>query len=172
MTAIKAFVVAAFVVCAMGCGFAPNVTISYPIPLDAEVQAKVADICSEYHIDPAIVFAMMDVESDYNIHAVGDHGQAFGLLQVQPRWHGERINRLECWDLYDPENNVTVAVDYLAELLEDYGDMSMALVAYNNGPAGARENYFSRGVYESAYSREVLEEAQKLTEGAITDVCK
>lgn len=171
MTAIKTLIVAAFMVCTLGCTFAPNVTIDYPVPLDDEVRALTVDICSEYHIDPAIVFAMMDVESDYNANAMGDRGQAFGLLQVQPRWHGDRINRLECWDLYDPENNVTVAVDYLSELLDKYdGNIEMALTAYNRGAYGAQRDLFSKGIYESEYSGKVLEEAQKLTEGAYTVV--
>ena len=172
MASAKAIIIGLLAACSLGCGFAPDVTISYPVPLDEEVQAFVVDVCEEHHIDPAIVFAMMDVESDYDTHAVGDRGQAFGLLQVQPRWHGERINRLKCWDLYDPQNNVAVAVDYLDELLDKYeGDIEMALTAYNRGAYGAQNDLFSKGIYESEYSRKVLTEAQKLTEGAITNVC-
>lgn len=150
----------------------PEVTAMYGVPLEADLQAYIIDICNDYGIDAAVVFAMMDVESDYDIYASGDSGKAYGLMQVQPRWHGERMARLECWDLYDPVQCVTVAVDYLAELLDDYdGDMSKALVAYNNGPGGALEHYFSRGVYESDYSRKVLTTAQTLAEGVSTHVC-
>lgn len=170
MRSIKAIAIMALAVFMLGCASAPNVTPRYAVPLDDEIHNFTVNLCENHHINPAIIFAMMDVESDYNARAVGDYGQAFGLLQVQPQWHGERINRLECWDLYDPKNNVTVAVDYLVELLEKYdGNIEMALVAYNRGAYGAQRDLFSKGIYESEYSRKVLEEAQKLTEGAITN---
>ena len=148
---------------------AAEITAIYDVPLKAELQVRIIDICHEYEIDPAVVLAMMDVESDYDIYAMGDSGNAFGLLQVQPRWHYERIARLGCADLFSPENNVTVAVDYLAELLEKYdGDMEMALTAYNRGSYGAQRDLFSKGIYSSKYSTEVLTIAQTLSEGVST----
>ena len=43
------------------------------------------------------------------------------------------MERLGCPNLLDPFQNVTVAVDYLVEMLTWYGTIDKALVAYNRG---------------------------------------
>ena len=74
--------------------------------------------------------------------------------------------RLGCFDLLDPEQNVTVAVDLLAELLEKYeGNIEMALTAYNMGCSGAYKNCFQYGKYSSSYSEAVLAYAEELKGG-------
>lgn len=139
---------------------------TYDIPLDDEFQLFVIDLCEENHIDPAVVFAMMYRESGFNAAAVGDKGNSLGLLQIQPRWHEERMARLECFDLLDPEQNITVSVDLLAELLEKYeGNIEMALTAYNMGCSGAYKNCFQYGKYSSSYSEAVLAYAEELKGG-------
>jgi len=106
----------------------------YDVPLSTELQLHIIHTCEEKQIDPAIVVAMAFRESTYNTKAVGDGGDSLGLLQIQPYWHSERMNRLGCTDLLDPFQNVTVGVDYLCELLNRYdGDMAKALTAYNRG---------------------------------------
>jgi hypothetical protein len=75
--------------------------------------------------------------------------------------------RLGVTDLFDPYGNVLVGVDYLAELLAEYGDMGMALTAYNAGPSGAYEYYFSNGIYANEYAEAVLEQSEIFDEGAI-----
>jgi soluble lytic murein transglycosylase-like protein len=106
----------------------------YDVPLSMELQLHIIHTCEAKRIDPAIVVAMAFRESTYNAKAIGDNGESFGLLQIQPYWHSERMERLGCTDLLDPFQNVTVGVDYLAELLDRYdGDMAKALVAYNRG---------------------------------------
>lgn len=146
-----------------------TITALYGVPLEADLQAKIIHICEEYCIDPAIIFAMMSVESDYRTSAVGDNGAAEGLLQVQRRWHGERIARLGVTDLKDPIQNVTVAADYLAELTDYYdGNVIKAITAYNAGPSGAYKGWFSRGINQSDYCVRVLTIAQKLAEGVVS----
>jgi soluble lytic murein transglycosylase-like protein len=43
------------------------------------------------------------------------------------------MERLGCTDLLDPYQNVSVAVDYLAEQIDRYGSLEKGLVAYNKG---------------------------------------
>ena len=146
----------------------PEIRAQYNVPLDEELQAFIASKCEEYHIDTAVVLAVIERESRFNPEAVGDSGKAIGLMQVQPRWHMERMARLDCYDLLDPQQNVTVGIDFLAELVEAYeGDVSMALVAFNAGQKGAYDGWFSVGKYESDYSRGVLERAQYFSEGVM-----
>lgn len=108
--------------------------ILYDVPLDADLQLHIIDTAEAYGIDPAIIFAIAHRETRCRPELVGDGGNSLGLMQVQPRWHSERMERLDCPNLLDPFQNVTVAVDYLDEMLGWYGgDMAKALTAYNRG---------------------------------------
>jgi hypothetical protein len=107
--------------------------ILYDVPLDEELQLHIIKVCEENGIEPEIIFAMAYRESRYKVDAVGDSGASVGLLQIQKRWHSGRMEKLGCTDLADPYQNVIVGVDFLAELLDRYGDMGKALTAYNRG---------------------------------------
>ena len=135
----------------------------YDVPLSAELQLHIIHASEAHRIDPAVVVAVIWKESTYNAGAVGDSGNSLGLMQIQPRWHGERMDRLSCPDLLDPFQNVTVGVDILAGLIDYYdGDISMALMAYNAGAAGANRYWFSQGIYSNSYSEAVLDKAAQL----------
>lgn len=126
----------------------------YDVPLGTKLQLHIIQVAESYSIDPAILFAMAYRESTYNPAVIGDNGEAFGLLQVQPRWHSDRMVRLGCTDLLDPYQNVIVGADYLAEQLQRYGgDMGKALVAYNAG-------HYSGTI--TRYAQVVLEIAEEL----------
>lgn len=143
----------------------------FDCPLSHEMQDFIADLCEEVSIDPAVIIAMIGRESSYNADAKGDKGKSLGLMQIQPRWHGERMEALDCDDLLDPYDNVTVGVDFMAELLEKYdGNINMALMSYNAGATGAKRNWFSKGVYENKYSKAVMKLAEELREGAYIEV--
>lgn len=138
----------------------------YNIPLDADLQLFIIQLCEEHHIDSAVVMSVIQTESMFQASVMGDSGKSFGLMQIQQRFHKARMDKLGCTDLLDPYQNVMVGIDYLAELLESYrGNMEMALVAYNAGIVGAKEHWFSKGIYSSEYSRKVLGNIENLTEG-------
>ena len=135
----------------------------YNVPLSDDLQDHIALLCEKHHIDPAIVTAMIYRESTYRASVMGDGGKSYGLMQVQKRWHGERMDRLSVDDLLDPFQNVTVGIDILSDLIDSYdGNVEKALVAYNMGASGAYKNLFSKGIYSSKYSRAVLSKAEEL----------
>lgn len=135
----------------------------YDVPLDEEVQFHIAYLCEEANIPAGVVIAMIERESYYTADAVGDNGNALGYLQIWEKWHSDRMERLGVTDLLDPIENITVGVDILAELLAKYdGNIEMALTAYNCGPTGAYNNYFSKGIYANDYAERVLEICQEL----------
>lgn len=137
----------------------------YSVPLETEIQRKIKELCAAEGLDPTVILAMIDVESSFEAKALGDGGNSYGLMQIQPRWHSERMAALGVTDLLDPKQNVTVGIDILAELVAKYdGNIEMALVAYNAGPTGAYRHWFSRGVYSSDYSEKVLKISTKLKE--------
>lgn len=139
----------------------------YDVPLDLEVQTHIIRECEKYGIDPAIVIAMAYRETKFDADAIGDNGKSFGLMQIQTRWHEERMERLGVTDIMLPIQNVTVAIDYLSELLDKYGDMEMALMAYNAGSTGAYNYWFSKGIYSNGYSQEIIRNSERYKEEMI-----
>lgn len=135
------------------------------VPLDADLKDHIIDTAEAAGIEPALIFAMIDVESDYQADKLGDGGDSLGLLQIQPRWHSARMERLGCTDLLDPCQNVTVGVDFLSELIAYYdGDVTKAVISYNMGQAGAQRNCFNHGIYSTVYSEAVFDELAELQE--------
>lgn len=135
----------------------------YDVPLSEELQLHIIQESEAHGIDPAVIIAMTWKESTYKVKAMGDKGNSLGLLQIQYKWHKERMERLGCHDLLDPFQNVTVGIDILAGLIARYdGDISMALMAYNAGSNGANAHWFSKGIYSNSYSEAILEKAATL----------
>ena len=80
-------------------------------------------------IDPALVHAVIRVESAYNSRAVSPKG-ATGLMQVIPGT-GRRFG---VEDLLQPGANISAGTQYLSYLMRMFnGDLSLALAAYNAG---------------------------------------
>lgn len=138
----------------------------FDVPLSPALQDHIFNLCAEYEIEPEIVIAIIKNESDFDSAAIGDSGNSLGLMQIFEKHHEDRIEKLGVTDLLDPAQNVAVGVDYLAELIKAYdGNIEKALVAYNAGRTGAYNNFFSKGIYKSKYSRKVLENAENIKEG-------
>lgn len=107
------------------------------VKLSAEMQQWLISYAYERHISPFIVFAIIEKESDYDADAVGDAGESIGLMQIQEKWHQERMEELGLSNLWDSQQNIQVGIDYLMELLDENPDMEWVLNAYNGGRAYA-----------------------------------
>lgn len=105
----------------------------YDVPLSAEIQRYIFNVSDYYGVDPALVLAIIERESGYNSAAIGDGGDSIGLMQIQPRWHIERMDRLGVSDLFNPYENVSVGIDILAEYLAAGQGEEWALMSYNGG---------------------------------------
>ena len=70
----------------------------------AELENKdhIEQMSRKYGLDSRIVKALIEEESGWCASAEGDNGQSIGLMQIQPRWHKERLTRLGITNLYDP----------------------------------------------------------------------
>jgi soluble lytic murein transglycosylase len=92
---------------------------------------------SNYHLNAALLAAVIEEESKFNANARSSAG-AIGLMQLQPatakgiaiRTGGKRF---VLSDLYNPEINVRYGAWYLRHLLDRYKDERTALAAYNAG---------------------------------------
>ena len=125
---------------------------------EAEVIEMSARIGAAYNICPELLQAIAWHESSYREDAENDG--CSGLMQVAGRWHGDRMARLQVTDLYDPEGNMLVAADYLAELFAQYEDLGMVLMVYS-GDSGA-EAFARSGQGLSEYAQEIMEHTYQL----------
>lgn len=137
--------------------------VYFDVPLDEGLQEHIIATCEEYGIEPELIVGMIYKESTYTSGAIGDGGNSFGLMQIQPKWHKDRMSKLGCEDLLDPYQNVTVGVDVISELLDQRGSVEWALMAYNGGPSYANDMVKAGKVSE--YAREVIAMAEELKRG-------
>ncbi len=120
----------------------------YDVPLSAEVQRYIFNVSDYYGIEPALIIAIIEKESSYDETAIGDGGESYGLMQIQPRWHTARMDRLGVEDLLNPYQNITVGVDILAGHIATYGDIGAALTAYNRGSYNGTVSEYAKSVLE------------------------
>ncbi|HKW62785.1 MAG TPA: lytic transglycosylase domain-containing protein [Candidatus Acidoferrum sp.] len=93
------------------------------------VEKLVREAADRHKIDPALVRAVIETESNWNAKAFSHKG-AGGLMQLIPT----TAQRYGAYDVFDPQQNIDAGVKYLRTLLERYnGNLDLALAAYNAG---------------------------------------
>lgn len=92
-----------------------------------KIQAVISKYAEKYQISEALVKALIRVESGFNPRAVSPKG-AKGLMQLMPV---HTVSKGA--DPFDAESNVNIGMGYLSRLLDKYGDLRLALAAYNAG---------------------------------------
>jgi soluble lytic murein transglycosylase-like protein len=89
----------------------------------------VREAAERHHVDPALVRAVIETESNWNPKAYSHKG-AGGLMQLIPT----TAQRFGAYDVFNPQQNIDAGVKYLRTLLERYnGNLDLALAAYNAG---------------------------------------
>ena len=95
-----------------------------------KIEEMIREVSARYRVDPALVRAVIQTESNWNSSAVSRKG-ALGLMQLVPG----TAQQLGVNNAFDPKQNLDGGVRYLHMLLERYnGDLDKALAAYNAGP--------------------------------------
>ena len=129
---------------------------------DTELPEEYISYCEEigqaYHICPELIEAVIEKESGGDPDAVGELGE-IGLMQVYPKYHMVRAEHLGVYNLFDPQGNILVGTDYLAELFKEYEDICTVLMIYN-GTEDARERG-RKGNYTN-YAKRIMKRAEQL----------
>ena len=123
-----------------------------------EVYEMACDIGEKYMICPELLQSIAFYESSYDSYA--KNGDCIGIMQVSPKWHKNRMERLEVESLYDPYGNMLVAADYLSELFEENGDVGYVLMKYNGDSDAEKFKICRYGLSE--YAKKVLSFSEKL----------
>ena len=146
-------------------GGAEQVKYLLDVPLDEEMQAYIYGLCQDAGVPFTLVIAVIEAESTYRADVISATND-YGLMQINVICHDWLRGELGIEDFLDQRDNIRAGVYILGGYYRLYGAESGTLVAYNMGQAAAEE-LFSRGIYETDYSRRVAGIRYRLeTEGA------
>ncbi|MBS9781388.1 MAG: lytic transglycosylase domain-containing protein [Gammaproteobacteria bacterium] len=96
----------------------------------------IADNAKRYNVPVPVIKAVIRTESAFNTRAVSSAG-AKGLMQIMPitaKTMGVNPDKL-----FDPAISINTGTRFLAEQLQDFKSLDLALAAYNAGPGAVRK---------------------------------
>lgn len=104
---------------------------------------------TQYGVDENLVYSIIKNESKFNCNAVST-SEAKGLMQIMDDTVKDIANgideiKYDDIDIFDPETNIHLGINYLSELLEKYDNVSLAVAAYNAG-IGNVDKWIKKGV--------------------------
>jgi len=112
-------------------------------PKPGEINDAILNKAVAYGIEPAIVKAVVKVESNFNPKALNPFDPSYGLMQITPGLAYDyglisSSNNLTAYQIeliYDIKNNLDVGCWFLARLLRKY-PFDQAIQSYNVGEYG------------------------------------
>lgn len=108
------------------------------------------EAAANYNLPVELLKAVAKVESNFNPMAVSSAG-AMGVMQLMPN----TAKGLGVTDPFDARQNIMGGAQYLRNQLNRFGDLRMALAAYNTGPGNVMK-YGGVPAYTERYVNKVL----------------
>lgn len=105
----------------------------------------------EFNVDPALVYSVIKVESNFDPYAESDVG-AIGLMQIIEDsfdWVALKLQRqdLSFTDMYTPENSIMFGCYMLSFLYDRYGSVELTAAAYHSG-MGTVDSWIEQGLVD------------------------
>lgn len=112
----------------------PEPEIQTAAPLPSTPFAEIIETAATRHgISAELVRAIIQVESNYAPRARSPKG-AMGLMQLMPA----TARQYAVADAYDPEANIDAGIRHFKLMLARFGQLPLALAAYNAGEGAVR----------------------------------
>jgi len=104
-------------------------------PIMARFGSLIEAAARETKLDSALISSVIRAESNGNPDAVSPAG-AKGLMQLID----STAQDLNVRDAFDPRENIRAGSRYLRQMLDRFGDLKLALAAYNAGPGNVEKH--------------------------------
>ena len=109
----------------------------------------------EYDVEENLIYAVIKAESNFESQAVSNR-DAIGLMQIVEETAVDvaKKNNIELdtenieEEILDIDNNINIGTKYLSTLLTQYGNVEVALAAYNAG-IGTVNNWIEKQVIQA-----------------------
>lgn len=104
----------------------------------AWIDRYIEEAASLERLDPALIKAIVRVESNFNHKAISPVG-ARGLMQLMPETAAE-LGFRNALNHNKPRENIYAGVRYLRQMINEFsGDLRLAIAAYNAGPQAVKK---------------------------------
>lgn len=143
--------------------------------MSEDMDAIFEEAAKLYGLPVNLLKAVAKTESGFNANAVSKSG-AMGVMQLMP----QTAKSLGVTDPFDARQNIMGGAKYLKSTLDQFGDVTLALAAYNAGPGNVQkyggvppfaetQNYV-RKVASYMEGDDLLANQTVQTKGAVSDV--
>lgn len=112
-----------------------------------EYSEYVKKYAKEYDVDKYLIFAIIKAESNFDQDAVS-HREAKGLMQLMYSTAEEIAKKVNVdlneENILKPDININLGTKYISMLIQKYGNINLALAAYNAG-SGNVDGWIEKG---------------------------
>ena len=120
-----------------------------------EYSQYVEKYSKQYNVDEELVYAVIKAESNFNANAQSSKG-AIGLMQLMETTAQDVCKRMDLnisnnelkEKLLEPEININIGTKYLSILIQQYGNVEIAITAYNAG-IGTVDNWIEKDIIKA-----------------------
>lgn len=120
---------------------------SLPEKTTREIVVAAYRWASEFNLDPKLLLAVIKVESNFYPHAISNSG-AYGLMQVIPVWHKEKIikarEELGNPEIFNVNTNIYLGALVLRDCMRKSSRISKMLLCYSGQSHGYDEKVLTQ----------------------------
>ena len=130
------------------------VLVYWDVPLSEAIQDYIRMLSVEYSVPEELILAMIEVESSFNPNAVSGTDD-YGYMQINSVNFDSLSEKLGITDFFDPQQNILCGTYIISQHLKATdGDITKALMRYNNGPTGAKR-LWEQGIYSTHHTDKI-----------------
>lgn len=126
----------------------------FNVPLSQELQDYIRSVSDEYDVPMELILAMIDVESTFDPNTISGTDD-YGLMQINSINFESLSEGLGVTNFLDPKQNILCGTYIISQHLRATGgDVTKAIMYYNNGPTGA-EILWKQGICSTEYTAKI-----------------